>query len=435
MNQSSVNPFKKASKSQSRLRLGLVGVSGSGKTFSALAIGSALAAHYDGRVALIDTEHGSASKYADRFSFDVLELVDFNPKNYIDAIKAASDYYDVLIIDSLSHAWSGSGGVLEMVDNAAKRSQSNNSFTAWRDVTPLHNQLVEAIVGAPIHLIATMRSKTEYVLEKDDRGKTTPRKVGMAPVQRDGLEYEFDLVGDMDTNNTLIVSKSRIPALSGKVIAKPGAELGDTLFSWLTDGKPLHWVLNGGGARFSERMKALNLPPDYVLAFLEPDRAIERLSETELDEAAALARLDELAAQRQDVPTPPPASPAADPDLSGASASGEASHDPIANYGQELGTTVITATRPDEQTADEDYKAYACHKVLIQTKGKRRDFIFKSDDGHKFTVPEAKVNNLKTEVIMWSPGKPHDLPVTVWVEARPDGDDWDVRSVSDEVQP
>ena len=138
MNQSSVNPFKKASKSQSRLRLGLVGVSGSGKTFSALAIGSALAAHYDGRVALIDTEHGSASKYADRFSFDVLELVDFNPKNYIDAIKAASDYYDVLIIDSLSHAWSGSGGVLEMVDNAAKRSQSNNSFTAWRDVTPLH---------------------------------------------------------------------------------------------------------------------------------------------------------------------------------------------------------------------------------------------------------------------------------------------------------
>jgi len=133
-------------------------------------------------------------------------------------------------------------------------------------------------------------------------------------------------------------------------------------------------------------------------------------------------------------PTPPPASPAADPDLSGASASG-ASDDPIANYGQELGATVITATRPDEQTADEDYKAYACHKVLIQTKGKRRDFIFKSDDGHKFTVPEAKVNNLKTEVIMWSPGKPHDLPVTVWVEARPDGDDWDVRSVSDEVQP
>lgn len=353
------NPFKRASKSQSRLRLGLVGVSGSGKTFSALAIASALAAHYDGRVALIDTEHGSASKYADRFNFDVLELADFNPKNYIDAIKAASDYYDVLIVDSLSHAWSGSGGVLEMVDNAAKRSQSNNSFTAWRDVTPLHNQLVEAIVGAPIHLIATMRSKTEYVLEKDDRGKTTPRKVGMAPVQRDGLEYEFDLVGDMDTNNTLIVSKSRIPALSGKVIAKPGAELGDTLFSWLTDGKPLHWVLNGGGVRFSERMKALNLPPDYVLAFLEPDRAIERLSETELDEAAALARLDELAAQRQDAPTPPPASPAADPDLSGASASGT-SDDPIANYGQELGA-VITATRPD----DIDLDLYHCDRLKV----------------------------------------------------------------------
>lgn len=426
------NPFKKASKSQSRLRLGLVGVSGSGKTFSALAVGTALAAHYEGRVALIDTEHGSASKYADRFNFDVLELVDFNPKNYIDAIKAASDYYDVLIIDSLSHAWSGSGGVLEMVDNAAKRSQSNNSFTAWRDVTPLHNQLVEAIVGAPIHLIATMRSKTEYVLEKDDRGKTTPRKVGMAPVQRDGLEYEFDLVGDMDTNNTLIISKSRIPALSCKVINKPGAELGDTLFAWLTDGKPLHWVLNGGGARFKERMTELGLSGEYVLAFLEPDRAIKRLSETVLDEDAAFARLDELSAQKQqDAPTPPPASPQADPDSSDVSAE----PDPLADFGMEQGATVITAIRPDEQTSDEDYKAYPCNRVLIQTKGKRRDFIFKSDDAHKFTVPEAMVNNLKTEVIMWSPGKLHDLPVTVWVEARPDGDQWDVRSVSDEVKP
>ena len=433
MTQNNANPFRKAEKERTHLRMALYGASGSGKTLTALNIAQGLG----GKIAVIDTEHGNASIYGDRVDFDVLELTEYHPQRYIDAINAAASAgYNVLIIDSLSHAWFGTGGLLEIVDKAAAKSESKNSYAAWRFATPVQNKLIEAIIAAPMHLICTMRSKTEYVLEKDERGKSAPRKVGTTPIQREGLEYEFRIVAKMNAEHQLSIDKTHYPELDGEVVDMPSPSFGERLKVIVAQGsdpQPRHWVLNGGGARFSERMKALNLPPDYVLAFLEPDRAIERLSETELDEAAALARLDELAAQRQDVPTPPPASPAADPDLSGASASG-ASDDPIANYGQELGA-VITATRPDEQTADEDYKAYACHKVLIQTKGKRRDFIFKSDDGHKFTVPEAKVNNLKTEVIMWSPGKPHDLPVTVWVEARPDGDDWDVRSVSDEVQP
>lgn len=226
--------FQKATKSQAKLRMAITGPSGSGKTFTALTLGSVI-----GSVAVIDTERGSASKYADLFDFDVLELTEYDPRKYIDAIRAAvAGGYGVLIIDSLSHAWTGQGGVLEMVDRAAKRTQSQNAFAAWRDVTPLHNQLVDTILGAQIHIIATMRSKTEYVLEKDERGRITPRKVGLAPVQRDGMEYEFDVVGEMDMDNNLLISKSRIISLNGAVIARPGVALGETLRQWLSEGAP-----------------------------------------------------------------------------------------------------------------------------------------------------------------------------------------------------
>ncbi|OUL23976.1 hypothetical protein BV378_20300 [Nostoc sp. RF31YmG] len=229
--------FKKATKSQIKLRLALVGISGSGKTYTALNTAS----HLGKSVAVIDTEHRSASKYADLFNFDTCELTSFHPQNYIDAITAASGY-DVLIIDSLSHAWMGKDGALEQVDRIAKRSQTSNTFAAWRDVTPLHNQLVEAMLSCPCHLIVTMRSKSDYVMEEyEDKGKkkTRPVKVGLAPIQRDGVEYEFDVVGDMDKDNNLIITKSRCPNLSGQVIHKPAKELAYTLRAWM--GEP--WIL------------------------------------------------------------------------------------------------------------------------------------------------------------------------------------------------
>lgn len=229
------NPFAKATKKQAKLRLAIIGSSGSGKTYTALSIATGL-----GKTAVIDTERGSASKYAGLFEFDVLELTDYNPQKYIDAIKAAADNgYESIVIDSLSHAWNAQGGVLELVDKAAARSQSKNSFAAWRDVTPLHNKLIDAIVGAPVHVIATMRAKTEYVMEEvisNGRKTTMPRKVGLAPVQRDGMEYEFDVVADMDQENNFMVSKSRCFELNSAVIAKPGKDLVSTLKNWLTDG-------------------------------------------------------------------------------------------------------------------------------------------------------------------------------------------------------
>ncbi len=227
--------FTKATAHQSRLRLALIGPAGSGKTYSALNV----AQHLGSKVAVIDTERGSASKYASLFGFDVLELTTFSPQTYVAAIQAADAAgYDVLVIDSLSHAWMGKGGALEMVDNAAKRSQSNNSFTAWRDVTPHHNAMIDAILACRAHVILTLRAKTEYVQEKDKDGKTVIRKVGLAPIQRDGLEYEADVVGDLDQSHTLVVTKSRCPELTDAVIPKPGKELADQLRAWLGQGEP-----------------------------------------------------------------------------------------------------------------------------------------------------------------------------------------------------
>lgn len=228
--------FKKATKTQSKLRMALYGVSGSGKTYSALSIASGLG----GKIAVIDTERGSASKYANRFDFDVLDMQPpFAPANYVQAIKAAeAEGYDIIIIDSLTHAWSGTGGALEMVDNAAKRSQSQNTYVAWRDVTPQHNALIDAIIQSKCHIIATMRSKSEYVLEPDQRGKMMPKKKGMAPIQRDGMEYEFDLVAEMSADNEMIVQKSRCEALTGAVVSKPNGQVSDALRKWLTDGEP-----------------------------------------------------------------------------------------------------------------------------------------------------------------------------------------------------
>lgn len=229
--------FKKAVKSQSRARVAIAGPSGSGKTFTALRIAEGLARH--ATIAVIDTERGSAAKYADETSFDVCELQTFSPRSYVEAIKAAEAAgYSVLVIDSLSHAWIGAGGALEMVDKASARSKSGNSFGAWREVTPEHNALVEAILQCRMHVIVTMRSKTEYVLETGSNGKQVPRKIGMAPVQRDGLEYEFDLFLDMDAGHTATVTKSRCKELADGVFRLPGVELGYSIADWLSDGAP-----------------------------------------------------------------------------------------------------------------------------------------------------------------------------------------------------
>lgn len=227
--------FQPAARHQRKLRMALVGPSGSGKTFTALTIAEQLG----GRIAVIDTERGSASAYADNFTFDTLQLTTFAPEKYLEGIKeAGAAGYNVLIIDSLSHAWAGKDGILEFVDKVTARSRASNSFASWREATPVHNRLVDGILDAGCHVIVTMRSKTEYVQERDEKGKTVIRKVGLQPIQRDGLEYEFDIVADLDTENTLIVSKTRCAALRGHVEQCVGADFANIIIGWVGTGTP-----------------------------------------------------------------------------------------------------------------------------------------------------------------------------------------------------
>ncbi|MGW7283909.1 ATP-binding protein [Streptomyces sp. NPDC054847] len=225
--------FVQATKEQSKARVALDGPSGSGKTYTALTIATALGS----RIALIDTERGSARKYANEFAFDVLELAYFSPDDLVEALAAAgSAGYDVVIVDSLSHFWSGSGGMLEQVDHAAKKGFGGNSFGGWKEARPMERRMVDALVAYPGHVVVTMRAKTDYVLETNDRGRQVPRKVGMKPEQREGLEYEFDIVGSMDWENTLVVTKSRARNLTGAVVKHPGIEFGQQIKDWLEDG-------------------------------------------------------------------------------------------------------------------------------------------------------------------------------------------------------
>lgn len=231
--------FKQATKTQSRARITIAGPSGSGKTLTGLFIAQGIAGE-EGRIAVVDTENGSASKYSDLVDFDVLELEPpYHPKQYIKAIDAAvEEGYSVLVVDSLSHVWKGEGGFLAIVDKVTKRSKSGNSFRAWGDVDPVWHEFIESIVRCRTHLIATMRSKTEYVVETQG-GKAVPRKVGMAPVMRDGAEYEFDIVAEMDLDHNLIVSKTRMMELDGEVINKPGPEFGERIRAWLSEGEEM----------------------------------------------------------------------------------------------------------------------------------------------------------------------------------------------------
>lgn len=225
--------FTKAVRSKAKARIALDGPSGSGKTYTALLAAKA----FGDRIAVIDTEHGSASLYSDLFDFDTLELANYDPRNYIAAIQAAEDAgYDVVVVDSLSHAWEGEGGALDMADKAAKRMKTPNSFTAWKEVTPVQRDLVEKLISAKCHVIVTMRTKTEYSIDKDSNGKTKIERVGLAPIQRQGIEYEFQVMGDLDLNHTITVSKSRCPIIADAVVSRPDTKWFGIFAKWLSEG-------------------------------------------------------------------------------------------------------------------------------------------------------------------------------------------------------
>ncbi|HZQ54820.1 MAG TPA: ATP-binding protein [Bryobacteraceae bacterium] len=229
--------FKKAVKRDARGRVALIGPAGSGKSYTMLKLARQLAGP-EGRIAAIDTEHGSLSKYADAFDFDVLEMDSFSPMNFMAALDAAEQGgYAVFCVDSLSHFWVGRDGALEFVDMASKRHRDN--MGGWKDFRPHERAMVDRMIASPCHVIVTMRTKNDYVEEQNPTtGKMQRRKVGLAPVQREGLEYEFDLVGYMDEDNTLIIDKTRCPAYTGKAVAKPAEKDFVPFCEWLKGAGP-----------------------------------------------------------------------------------------------------------------------------------------------------------------------------------------------------
>jgi len=236
--------FEKAMRKKAKLRLALTGPSGSGKTYSALLIAKGIG----GKIAVVDTEKGSASLYSDIAEFDVLELEPpFSPERFIEAIQAAEQAgYDTLVIDSITHEWGGVGGCLELVDTIAKNKYRGNSWSAWSDINPRHRLFLDSILRSPMHIIATMRSKTETA-QVEENGRKKVAKLGMKSEQRDGVEYEFTTVLDIvhETHHAN-ATKDRTKLFSSSDPEKLSEETGKKLLAWLESGvNPQEEILTG----------------------------------------------------------------------------------------------------------------------------------------------------------------------------------------------
>jgi KaiC/GvpD/RAD55 family RecA-like ATPase len=224
--------FKRATKDDTKLRLAIGGPAGSGKTYTALKLATHLGK--EPSIAVIDSEHGRAQLYADKFTFDHLELTSFSLEEYISAITEAEGAgYSVVIIDSLSHAWQGRDGALEEVERVATRMKTANKFAGWSTVTPKQNALIDKITASPAHIIATMRTKMAYSQDKTDSGRTVIRKLGLQPIQREGIDYEFDVYGEMDLEHSLAIAKTRFEGLVDRVFPKPGTEVAEIILDEL----------------------------------------------------------------------------------------------------------------------------------------------------------------------------------------------------------
>jgi hypothetical protein len=227
--------FKKAERKQASLKIALTGPSGAGKTYSALAIATGMGK----RIAVLDTENGSASLYSDKFEFDVAELrPPYTPKRYAEIIQAAVKAgYDVLLIDSLSPVWAGEGGVLDKKEELDSRGKGQNKWVNWRIPKAEHQKLKDLIIHAQIHIIVTMRSKQAYGQIDDGNGKSKVQKMGMAPIAEPDIEYEFTTVLDLDAGHKAEASKDRTGMFDGQFFT-PTKETGEKFIAWLNGAKP-----------------------------------------------------------------------------------------------------------------------------------------------------------------------------------------------------
>lgn len=219
-----------ANRQKVKIKMALQGPSGSGKTFSALLLAFGLCGDWS-KIAVIDTENRSSQLYAHLGSFKVLDLQPpFTPERYVQAIQVCErECMEVIIIDSISHEWEGIGGMLEVHGNMA-----GNSYTNWAKLTPRHNSFVQHILQSQLHVIGTIRSKQEYVLTEKN-GKQVPEKVGMKGVSRNGMDYEFTLVFELNMKQYASSSKDRTSLFMGLPEFRINVETGKQISTWCNE--------------------------------------------------------------------------------------------------------------------------------------------------------------------------------------------------------
>lgn len=292
--------FVKATKEKAKGRLALAGPSGGGKTASGLAIGTAIIDEGE-RLAVLDTENGSARKYSHLYDFDVVEIRDnYHPDRVREVIAEASKTHGALLIDSITHFWNSTGGFLDLVDGEVKRMQAKgqkaDSFAAWKTIDPIYRRMVQAMLAAPIHIIVTMRAKQSY--EKvEENGRTKIQKMGLAPQMRDEFQYEMDVEGTLNMEHDFIIGKTRCPPLDGKIFNKPGKDFAAMYKSWLVDGADAV-VQPSGHTVFLQTISAVTNSDDYKRVAETYQAGKGGYSATELQEQmrALRAKHDELKA-------------------------------------------------------------------------------------------------------------------------------------------
>ncbi len=234
--------LRTSERKSAKIRLSLQGPSGSGKTFSSLQLAYGLVGDWK-KIAVIDTENGSADLYSELGTYYVLAITEpYNPERYIEAIKLCeSNGIECIIIDSISHEWNGKGGCLEIHEKTTAAMRIPNSFTSWAQVSPRHQSFIDAILQCCSHVITTIRSKTDYVITERN-GKQVPVKMGMAPVTRDGFEYEVTISLDIDNEHFASCSKDRTNLFAGKPKFQISIETGKLIKAWCNAAVTIEYV-------------------------------------------------------------------------------------------------------------------------------------------------------------------------------------------------
>ena len=232
--------LQKAERHQVKLRIGLSGPSGYGKSFSALLLAYGMTNDWK-KIAIIDTENNSASLYSHLGDFNVLSLEEpFSPERYIKAIKLCEEAdMEIIIIDSISHEWQSKGGCLEIHEHLGGR------FQDWAKVTPRHNAFIDAIILSKCHIITTSRRKVDYSIDKGSDGKTKVSKLGMKEITREGFEYELTVNFEFLNDNHLVsASKDRTGLFAGKPEFIINSSTGKKLMEWSNDGISIEEIRN-----------------------------------------------------------------------------------------------------------------------------------------------------------------------------------------------